>query len=454
MVKALFFVILLFGVRVCAFAQPGGGCFAEVVLDRHAVFVQQPMKVTITVLTSTWYTAPLDFSNIRIPDAFILKFDRTTPGVFQRGGKQYAGLQFYFIVFPYKEGDFIIPPIEIVARTPPPEGSVSRKIVVRTPSRGYVVKPVPAGSWFVAKDVSIGESWNRSLKDLKVGDVVERTVTIYAHGTLPQFIPPLPKLELGFAATYWSEAQLKDERNEEDANGRMTQRVVYLLEKEGDFALPDVKMSWWNPNSCKLFARTAAGAEIHVKANASLGMLATLKDSLDAGANIKPAKVHKQTWTIGGVAWYWAVTILAAMIWLSYYIVRMLLKIPDFYKKRHAVYLGSEKFAFRRFMKAPPFLPDLFSAMYTWWDRFARPKGAFSVHSQLQDAKFMHIREGLCDDMRRRFRDNAKYIKSSCIIKKEWKAYRRKMIKDPSVTKDYRISIYQQTRGYMGNPIR
>ena len=42
----------------------------------------------------------------------------------------------------------------------------------------------------VANDVYLEEKWNKQLNQLKVGDVIERTIDIYASGTLPSLISP------------------------------------------------------------------------------------------------------------------------------------------------------------------------------------------------------------------------------------------------------------------------
>ncbi len=68
-------------------------CFAEVELNRKSVYVQQSFRVTITVYTSTWFTAPLEFGNLQIPNAFIVPFEKSVPGVFTVGNKKYSGIQ-------------------------------------------------------------------------------------------------------------------------------------------------------------------------------------------------------------------------------------------------------------------------------------------------------------------------------------------------------------------------
>jgi hypothetical protein len=306
------------------------------------VYVQQPFRVTITVLTATWYTAPLEFDNIQLPNAFLLSFDQTTPGMFDARGRQYAGLQFYFIVFPYQAGAFVFPPLDVIAQTPAEGDSKSQKVHIKTPVQHFTVKPVPASAknepWFVAKNVSINEHWSKPLQELKVGDIVERTVTICAGGTLPQFIPPLPKDSPSFASTYMQDAELKDERNDYDANGSLTQSVIYLLEKEGDFVIPAIPVTWWNPNSNKLYSRNAGAGKIHVKANAELGILATLKDSLAMlHAAVTATPVHKRQWIIFGVAWYWVLLIILAGMWLLYRLSRLIITAWTNYKKRRAI---------------------------------------------------------------------------------------------------------------------
>lgn len=386
MVKQWLAIVCLFAVTASAEAQ---GCFAKVSLDRRSVYVQQPFKITITVLTPTWYTAPLDFGNIQIPSAFILPFDRTMPGMFDVNGKQYAGLQFYYIVFPYKAGSFTIPSLDIIAQTPPEGSGVSRKVHIKTIPEHFTVKAVPANetgkNWFVAKNVFVHETWSKPLSNLKVGDILERTITIDAKGTLPQFIPQLSKDSLAFASSYLQDAELKDERDDYDANGRLSQTVIYLLEKEGDFTIPPVEVQWWNPNNSKLYSKHAFAGNIHVKPNPKLGILATLKDSLSAKqvatASPPPAKKVRD---IFGIPWYWAVLILVAGAWVLYRLIRLLVywyrKINTGYHR----YMASETHAFRLFMRSQLALGTLLPKLYHWWDRFGFAGKSASVSWQLE----------------------------------------------------------------------
>ncbi|MBN9299747.1 MAG: BatD family protein [Filimonas sp.] len=406
-------------------------CFVEISLDRTSVYVQQPFKITITVLTSTWYTAPLDFDNIQIPNAFILSFDRTTPGMFTVKGKQYAGLQFYFIVFPYKSGSFAIPSFNIVATTPPPGTAVANKIKLKTPARNFVVKPVPAtvkgDNWFVAKNVYISEKWNRSLSNLKVGDVIERTITVNARGTLPQFIPELTLGQIDFASIYPQDADLADTRDDYDANGRRTQKIIYLLEKPGDFVIPAIPVQWWNPNSSKLYSRSVAAGKIHVAPNPNLGIVQTLKDSLNTTKAMQSqTKAKHGPRLFYGLPWYLFFTYVLIGLILFYFLTRYVIRL---YRKIHAAYLAylqSEVHWFIRFLRSSLQLPVIVNRLYAWWDRrgAASATKCAAVNAVLRNAN----EEGLLKEWdaynKQLFREENTINPADKNFKKKIKAYR------------------------------
>jgi len=387
---------MLLGLLQPAMAQVH--CFAEISLDRTQVYVQQPFKVTITVLTATWYTEPLDFENIQIPNAFTLPFDQTTPGMYNVQGKQYAGLQFYYIVFPYQAGEFTLPPIHITATTPPEGSAVAAKVKISTPARHFTVKPVPdklkGANWLVAKNIFISEHWNRSLHHLKAGDIIERTITIQARGTLPQFIPPLQREELSFAHTYLQEAELDDERNDYDANGKLRQTITYLLEKEGDFELPAINIDWWNPLNSRLYKKTAAGVRIHVAANPNLGMIATIRDSLSATETTHTTRaVKKGPYTIAGIPWYWCLIYLLAASAVLYWLLKGIGRAVQAVKTRRRAYLQSEPFWFRRLLHLSNSPTALVHHLYPWWDRLPPHNKRSSVTDALQQEQQTELQQ-------------------------------------------------------------
>ncbi len=68
-------------------------------------------------------------------------------------------------------------------------------------------------------------------------------------------MPTLPTENLSFASAYMQDAELDDERNDYDANGRLTQSITLTAEKEGDFEIPPATITWWNPLNSRLYKK-------------------------------------------------------------------------------------------------------------------------------------------------------------------------------------------------------
>lgn len=340
-------------------------------------------------MTTTWYTAPLQFNSFQVPDAFIVPFTEPMPGQFEHNGQNYSGVQFYYLVFPYRSGNFKVPSIEIIATSPPEGSSVGRKVTIHTAPQAYVVKPVsrefPAGEeWMVAKNVVLNESWSKPADSLKVGDVITRTVTINAMGTVPQLIPGTKPVKEPWAGIYPATTRLTDTRDENDANGERVEHSTYLLLKPGDYELPVVTVYWWNPYAGRLYRHSTPARKIHVRDNPDLGMLTTLTDSL-AAASQTPVQAKKGPLTLMGLRWYWALLcgiVIAGVLWLA---ARVIIRMVRRGKKAYARYKAGELYWFRKFVRARPgaFLRQL----YQWWDRFVFPGKQPAVASSIPAEK-------------------------------------------------------------------
>ncbi len=359
---------------------------AIVNLNRKSVYVQEPFHVTVTVYTKTWFTQPVEFGNLQIPGSFIVPFDATQPGMFTIGDKQYPGIQFYYIVFPYKAGNFTVPSLEITAQSPPEGSSESRKVVIHTTPQSFVVKDVPdnlkeKGTWFVAKNVILHETWAPSSTKYKTGDVIKRTITINASGTLPQFIPDLKEQEkLSWASSYPQDAVLTDTRGGGDVNGKSVQTTTYLLEKAGDFTIPGITLSYWNPYSAKILTAKTNPVKIHVDENPNLGILKTLKDSLSATISTQSTPQHKGPFLILGMPWYKFIGGAIVAIILLYFIIRLGKKLYKQIRLKRSKYIQSEKYLFKKFIKSDKEPHRFLSALYKWWDSFSdKPSASIGV---------------------------------------------------------------------------
>jgi len=433
MVKKQLLIIILICIALIANAQVK--CFVQTQMDRSTVYTQQPFKVTINVLTATWYTAPLEFDNFQIPNAFIMPFDKTVPGMFTINGKQYAGLTFYYIVFPYKEGHYTLPSINIVATTPPVGGYKAQRVNVKMQALSYIVKPVPknfsSDSWFVAKDVSIEQKWSRSLSKLKVGDVITRTIILNAKGTLPQFIPELKMDSLSWSSVYPQPATLTDTRDEYDANGQRVQSVTYLLEQEGDFTFPPASVEWFNPINSRVYKRNTPLVKIHVAANPNLGILKTAKDSLKATMPVKTSiNIRKGPYLIYGAPWYYFALYSVVALCLLYFIIRLIIKIYQKIDNEYKAYLLNEKYWFSKFTHSSIALPKLLNNLYAWWDRFPVSNKSASLQKDAISRNENDIDQQLAAYYKQEYADGDMDAKAKTGFKNSIKKYRKELMQN------------------------
>ena len=284
MVKVLTVLIAFLALHQAPAQQRGA--FARVEVSKKRVVPEQPVKVKITAYSPTWFAEPLTIGDLRIGGAFIQSFKRTTPGIKQLNGKQYATLEFYYILFPYREGELTFPELTITTSIPREGDYKGQSVTLKTKPMTIFVDPVPSGAdpdhWLVATDIRVSNRWSADLDALKIGDVVTRTISIRATGTLPAFIDAPDIGEVSFASLYASEPEFRDERDDKNAKGRRTDSYAYLLEQQGTFTVPEVEIKWWNPYAGRYYSRKIPACELTVSANPDLTSLTQLRDSLSA----------------------------------------------------------------------------------------------------------------------------------------------------------------------------
>ena len=180
--------------------------------------VGEPLVVTVTVYTSTWFTSPPEFSEIQVPRALMARLEQRTGSMMKTiGKKRYPAIEQKFVVYPSQIGENSLPSITIVTECPPEGDYKARKRTIKSPERTFSVLAPPDGidtdKWLTAYNVRLSESWDRPLENLKAGDVLERRITIRASGALAALISPLDLGDIEFGKIYPKEPNLANVQN-------------------------------------------------------------------------------------------------------------------------------------------------------------------------------------------------------------------------------------------------
>lgn len=364
--------------------------FARVSVSPREGVVRQAYKVNISVHSSTWFTTPLQFSNLHIEDAFIIPFTRTVSSINYINKKKYATLTFYYLVFPYKTGNLEVPEITMTTSIPPEGGYKGEARTIKTRPQKIKVNPIPNNKdgqiVMVAKSANISEKWSKSTSNLKVGDVIERSITIKASGTLPSLISPMKIEEPKKVSIYSKAPQLQDKRNEDDVNGVRIETYSYLFEEEGEIILPAEEVVWWNPYNKRAYKRIIPEQKLIIAPNPDLALLRSLKDSLEA--------INAPVGISSTEAPYpWKRTIiLTSLILLSLWIVFRITKreYRRTIEKRKA-YLQSENFYFKQVTRAANNGETrlYIRKLYSWFDHIRPNKATLSSYLDEDDNKLL-----------------------------------------------------------------
>lgn len=378
-----FFLILFLSISI----QAQSHLIADVQLNKNSVYVGEPVEVRVSIFTSTWFTSGIDPGNIKVSDAFTVYF-RSLSTSRQINKKTYAGVVLYYNVFPYENSDITFPSLEFTVETPDVGGFKGIKRVVKTPERTIKVKDVPTGfnknEWLVTSYMTISDNWLGNKNEVKVGDVLERKITRNASGTVSELVPPIRWDTIANVSLYPTRSDVKSNKTKTSISATRTDGVKYLFEKEGDIVFPEKVLTWWNPTAKKLYKRTLKGHTIRVLPNPDLGMLETMRDSLNLATPINPEEIAlEEPKMILGLSMKQFFIGLGIFIVLLYVLIKISKRIYKKLKIKQEAYKMSEAYFFKALMKTAnkKNSKNILNALYQWIDKLEmeQPTIAFFV---------------------------------------------------------------------------
>lgn len=364
-------IFLMLSAWQASWAQ--GHLFTETKVNKSSVYVGEPVEVTVSVFTSTWFTKGVDLQNIKVNGAFTVYF-RSLSTSRQINGKTYAGVELFYNVFPYDDKDIVFPSLEITVETPDDGGYKGVTRVVKTNAKKIRVKPVPAGfsrsEWLVTSGLRVQESWSGDLTNVKVGDVLTRKISRNASGTVSELIPPINWDTIPGISLYPFRSDVENNKTKTAISASRSDVIRYLFEKEGEIIIPSKELTWWNPVQNKLYKRTLKQRKIQVAPNPDLGMLSSIQDSLSTSIQTDLSDDEEQAaFSVLGLNLKQLLMILGASFVAIVVFISAINRISEYLRKRREAYLQSELYYFDQFRKAAKnYSQTAVSALYQWID--------------------------------------------------------------------------------------
>ena len=278
--------------------------------------------------------------------------------------------------------------IEIIVETPDKGGYKGIRRIVKTQEKKIKIKPIPksynSNQWLIADNLSVTEIWIGDINNVKVGDVIERRISMSVSGTVSELIPPIIWDTISGLSYYPNRADVKSNKTKTSISAVRNESMRYLFEKEGEVFIPELVFTWWNPAKSKLFKRSLKAVKFDVQPNPNLGILESIKDSLqlvNATGNFEESE--KEELNILGFSIRNFVIGLIILLILITLTIKMIGLIIRWKKKKHQLYIVSEKYYFDLFIieikKGNG--KSIINSMYLWLDK---------VNIHLKTIKYFH----------------------------------------------------------------
>ncbi|BCP52665.1 hypothetical protein K32_12820 [Kaistia sp. 32K] len=250
-------------------AAPATAPVVRTTLDpKEGAVIGQHVSLYVDVLFPGDMPRPPRVAIPDMPGAQVMRFE--TQGTTIRDtvdGAAYVGQRFEFAVFPRRSGPLEIPPatVTLLDRAGGVTGTIAGQSVQET-----IVAPegIDANSLVVATEkLTLEQSWMPDpAGTFHPGDALVRTITRTATD-----IPALAMRDLAFPApdgvrVYVDAPVSQDQSERGTITGRRVDKVTYVFEKAGSFALPAVAQPWWNLADKQAESATSAATTVTVQA--------------------------------------------------------------------------------------------------------------------------------------------------------------------------------------------
>lgn len=334
------------------------------------IVIGQPVRLHVEVLFPGDMPRPPLVTIPDVPGAQVMRFQTQAMTVRKTiDGQDYVGQDFEFMIFPRRGGAVDVPPAVVTLRdrAGDPAG------LVKSPPLRFTVTVPPgvdaSGPVLASPNVSVEQDWSPdpASVNVQVGGALVRTIRRQAvdapAGDMAAFSVSAPE---GVRA-YADPPEIDDQVNRGAIVGRRTDRITYVFEKPGVYALPALSQTWWDSGSGQARSQTMDGVTVNVKA-ATPPVPQGLRELLLARWRAVAAGVS-------------GLVLLAALVFA------LVLARPSFVaarKKRRAGHEASEAFARKalRDIASSDDAPAIWRALQTWLARL--PPGA-RADQRLQD---------------------------------------------------------------------
>jgi hypothetical protein len=395
--------LLLFLVLACStFASAQAPVVRASLAPAKGIIVGQPVHLSVEILVPNFFTGPPEFPIFELENAIVVLPEETPANLNEQiNGHSYAGIRRTYFIYPQQPADFRLPPAQLTvsyAKSPPATTMVHLTLPPLTFHAAIPAAAEDLDYFLPTTSLTMQQRWSYSPKNVRVGDTLERTITITTTRMQGMLIPPLPMNAPPGIRIYPEEAKVVDQKTDrgEFVFGRRTQSAKYFIQKEGNYTLPAIELKWWNLGSHQMMTATLPTIVIIAAPNPSY--TAELPPEPEILQVVPPKRNNYRTWYRKALVIAPVAAAVLLVLWLAYrYIPRLL----HWSEKRREQALHSEAAYFHNLIRACRRNdgPDAYRWLLRWLQRFGSTGSLNSFLEQSREEELSKQVEALAESL-------------------------------------------------------
>lgn len=255
--------------------QGNNELFLETAVNKESVYVQEQLLFTIQLFYTISGIRNPQFTELDMPDTVIQLIG--SPNQYERliDGVRYGVYEMRYVIFPQRSGPLAIP--DILFRGEVTDGSsnfVFRNLNTQRVTayiEGMTIdvkeRPVSAqnlANWLPATNVTLEESWDGDIDNLRVGETLTRTLTLVADGLDGAMLPPFSPEQIDGANIYPEPADIERTFVDGEIVGTRVETTAIVPTSPGFVEVPELSVPWWDINSDQLRYATVAATRLPI----------------------------------------------------------------------------------------------------------------------------------------------------------------------------------------------
>lgn len=210
----------------------------------------QEVRLLIEVSTPRWFAGGTGIKPPEVPQLLFLRRNEFAVNLSRReAGATWVIQRWQLELYPQRAGEFSVPPVALSLAVNDADLGIVRG-TVETSRLSFTASVPPelatTSRWLATPFFAVRQSFDRSLEGLNPGDAFQRTIELEATRLTALMLPEPRVEELDGLAAYPDLPELEDRSNRGEATALRRQTATYVVEKPGQYELPEQSLTWWN----------------------------------------------------------------------------------------------------------------------------------------------------------------------------------------------------------------